>query len=107
MPAVARMSQAAARASRRVRARRGVGGGATSAGNAFELLGLLGGGEALDDLVEVALQNVGQPVQGQADPVVREPGLGEVIGSDPLAPLAGADLAAPVGRDGRRLLLLG
>ena len=90
----------------RPRWRTGGRSGATSARNALELLGLLGRGQGLDDLVEVTLQHIGQPVEGQADPVVGDPGLGEVVGPDPLAPLAGADLAPAVGGDGRRLLLL-
>src|SRR4029453_19451721 len=65
-----------------------------------ELLALVPGGERVDDLVEVALDHRGQLVQGEPDAVIRHAPLREVVGADPLAPLAGSDLAAAVRRDG-------
>ena len=62
--------------------------------------------QRVDQLVEIALEHGGQPVQGEVDPVIGDPALGKVVGADPLAALAGADLAPPVRRDGGGLLLL-
>ncbi len=45
-------------------------------------------------------------MEGQADPVVGDPRLGEIVGSDPLASFPGSNLAPAVGRDLGLLLLL-
>ena len=53
---------------------------------------------ALDDVVEVAGQHVGEPVDREADAVVGDPVLLEVVGADLLAAAATADLRAALGR---------
>src|SRR5207245_1564340 len=53
-----------------------------------------------------ALQDGGKAVERQADPVVGDARLGEVVGADPFAPLAGPHLTPPVGGNRRLLLLL-
>src|SRR3989440_302734 len=80
-----------------------------SGGSRLDLLqplGLLGRRQPVDDLVEIALQDRGQAIQRQPDPVVGHAALAEVVGANPLAPLAGADLRLAVGGHGRLLLLL-
>ncbi len=62
-----------------------------------ELARPLVGGEGLDDVVEVAGQHVGQPVDREPDAVVGDPVLLEVVGADLLAPPAAADLRSPLG----------
>ena len=57
-----------------------------------ELAGPLVGGEGGDDVVEVAGEHVGEPVDREPDAVVGEPVLLEVVGADLLAPPAAADL---------------
>src|SRR4029077_10623749 len=46
--------------------------------------------QRLGELVEVSLQEPVELVDGQLDPVVGEPVLGEVVGADLLGPLAGS-----------------
>ena len=53
---------------------------------------LLFGGESGDDLVEVPVQHLIQPLEGQADAVIGYPVLLEVVGADLLRALPGADL---------------
>src|SRR5581483_11864444 len=104
-----RRRAASARRRRRGRRRRrpaGCARGRRSLLGALQALGLLGGGESVDQLVEVALHHRRQPVQGEADPVVGDARLREVVGADALAPLAGAHLTPAVGGDGGGLLLL-
>src|SRR5580704_9951829 len=50
--------------------------------------------EGLDQGADRALHHLREPVEGEADPVVRHAVLGEIIGPDPLAAVPGADLAA-------------
>src|SRR5262249_39446601 len=73
-------------------------------GRFLELLGLVVGDERVHDLVQVAVQHVLQAVQREADAVVRDARLLEVVGADLLGAIAGAHLAPAVARD--RLLLL-
>ena len=49
--------------------------------------------EAVDDLIQVPIDDLVDPVQGQVDAVVRDPSLREVVGSDLLAAVSGPDLA--------------
>ena len=64
-----------------------------------ELTGALVGGQRGDDLVEVAGQDVGQLVDREADAVIGDPVLLEVVGPDLLAAPPAADLSPPL--DGR------
>jgi hypothetical protein len=56
-------------------------------------------------LVQLAAQDLVDAVDGDVDPVVGDPVLGEVVGADLLRALAGAHLGAAVG--GQLGLLLG
>src|SRR4051794_9491851 len=66
------------------------GGGASV--EALEPLGLVVGAQRLDDVEEVAVHDRWQVVLGQADPVVGDAVLGEVVGPDLLGAIARADL---------------
>src|SRR5215218_9476794 len=78
--------------------RRGLGGGQGALG--------VPGGQLVDDPVQAAaLQHPGQVAHGQADAVVGDPVLGEVVGPDALGAVQRADLRAPLG--GQLGLLLG
>src|ERR1700722_8534243 len=48
--------------------------------------------------VDRSFHHLREIVQGKADAVVGDPILGKVIGADPLAAIAGSDLAAALGR---------
>src|SRR5262245_21796198 len=72
-----------------------------------ELLALLPIPKRVDQLVQVALEDGREAVQREIDPVVGDPTLRKVLGADPLAPLAGPDLAPAIGSDGRGLFVLG
>ena len=61
----------------------------------------------LDELVEIPVEYPLKVVRGQVDPVVRYPGLGEVVGPDLFAPLPCSDLGAAVLGDRLVLLALG
>src|SRR6266511_4200882 len=71
-----------------------------------QLLALLPVPEGVDQLIQVTLEDGGEPVEREVDPVIRDATLGEVIGADALATLARAHLAPPVGGDGGGLLML-
>ena len=60
--------------------------------NVGELTGALVVQQRVDDEVEIAGEHVGQPVDREADPVIGDPVLFEVVGADLLAPAATADL---------------
>ena len=62
---------------------------------------LVGGGERRQHLVEVALHHLVELVERQADAMVGQPALREVVGADPLRPVAAADLALAVRRPRR------
>ena len=67
---------------------------------------LVGGGQRVEQRVEVAVEHLVEVVRLEVDPVVGDPVLREVVGADALAAVDGADLAGPVGRRvGLRLLL--
>ncbi len=51
------------------------------------------GGEGIDQLLQVSLQDPLQPVEGQTDAVVGHPALREIVGPDTAAAVSGADLA--------------
>src|SRR5437867_11021275 len=72
---------------------------------AVELRRPLRAGQGRDELVQVAVQNLIELVQGQVDAVVRDSVLLEVVSTDLLRAVAGPDHAPPLGAD--RLLLLG
>ena len=55
--------------------------------------------DRLRELLEIAVEDLVEPVHGQLDPVIGEPVLGEVVGADLLGPLAGADLQLPRRRE--------
>src|SRR5207249_6965356 len=69
----------------------------------LELFRLVVGDETVDDLVELAVQDLLQAVDRQADAVIGDPALLEVVGPDLLAAVARAHLALPLAGD---LLLL-
>ncbi len=73
-------------------------------GRGLELRGLVVGDQAGHDLLEVTVEDLLQAVDGEADPVVGDPRLLEVVGADLLGAVAAAHLALAVARD--RLLLL-
>src|SRR5262249_51243263 len=73
----------------------------------LQALGFLGGHERVDQLVQIALEHGRQAVQREPDAMVGDAGLRKVVGSNPLAPLTGPDLALPIRSDRRLLLLLG
>ena len=54
--------------------------------------------QRLDHRVEVAVEHLVEVVRLEADPVVGDAVLREVVGADPLGAVDGADLAAPRGR---------
>ena len=67
---------------------------------------LVGGGQRVEQRVQVAVEHLVEVVRLEVDPVIGDAVLGEVVGADPLAAVDGADLAGPVGRGvGLRLFL--
>src|SRR4051812_24983596 len=60
-------------------------------GELRELLGLLLGGERVDDLVELTFHDAVDLVEREVDAVVGDPALREVIGANPLGAVARAD----------------
>src|SRR4051812_24163537 len=54
-------------------------------------LGLVLGDQRADQLVQLALQYLGQPVERKIDPVVGHPPLREIVGADALRSVARAD----------------
>ena len=66
-------------------------------------LGLIVGDQGVDQLVERrAFQHLVELVQGEADAVVGDAPLREIVGADALRTVAGADLAACAGRPAHR-----
>src|SRR6185503_10678606 len=84
---------------------RGGGGPGLGGGPLLQLLRLVVGDEAAHDLLQVAVEHRLQAVEGQADAVVGDPVLVEVVGADLLAAVAAAHLALAVAGDGLLLLL--
>src|SRR6185295_11251272 len=83
------------------------GGIAASGLRWFERLGLEVGAQAADHVDQIAVEQAGQVVPGQADAVVSQAILREIVGADLLRAIAGADLAAPrVALRGLTLLFL-
>src|SRR5437016_4152130 len=78
----------------------------SSALHSLEPLGFFGRDEGVDQLVEVALEHGRQPMEREPDAVIGDARLREVVGADPLAALAGADLALAIRRDRRLPLFL-
>src|SRR5262249_32237853 len=70
-----------------------------------EELGLAVRAELFDELVEVAFDDAIELVERDADPVVGEAILREVVSANLLRALAGADHGAALGTDCRLLLL--
>src|SRR5439155_21304903 len=70
----------------------------------LDLLGLVVGGEAVDDLVDLAVQDLLQAVDREADAVVGDAALLEVVRADLLVSVARSELALEVAR-GLRVLL--
>ena len=60
----------------------------------FQFFGLVGSGQGINDLVDIAVHNLVDLIKGQADPVVGDTALGEIIGADALIAHTGAHLAA-------------
>src|SRR3954468_1763432 len=60
-----------------------------------EAVGLLGHRERIDQRIELPVEHRGEVVDGQADPVVGHPVLGEVVRPDLVGAVAAADHQAP------------
>ena len=60
----------------------------------------------IDDLIQIAVHDLVQIMDRQANAVVRAAVLREVVGADLFAPVAGTHLPLPVGIDGVLLLFL-
>ena len=58
----------------------------------FEPFGLIMGDEGVDDLIESTFQDLFEPVEREAYPVIRHPVLGVIVGPDALTPVSAADL---------------
>ena len=71
-----------------------------------EFIGAVGEGELADDFFEVAVENLFEAVEGQADAVVGDAALVVVVGTDLFGAVTGADLGAAFSGDGAGLLLL-
>jgi len=50
----------------------------------------------INKFLDIAVQNIIEIIDGQADPVIRNPALGKVVGPDFGAPVAGTYQAFPV-----------
>lgn len=72
----------------------------------FQRLCLIVGCQCVEDLLNVSIEHLLQPVEGEPDSVVRHPTLREIIGADPLASLPGPDLTPSLLRNFQSLLLL-
>ena len=72
----------------------------------MQFLGLLTGGEGVDDLVQIAVHDLSEVVHRQADAVVGTAVLREIIGTYLLAAVPCSHLTGAVGVDGILLLLL-
>src|SRR5215213_927052 len=77
------------------RGRVGRGGGRAASGRALGLRGQL---ERLQQVAQVAVQHLRQRVRGEADAVVGDAALGEVVGADLGRAVAGAHLQPAVAR---------
>jgi hypothetical protein len=64
-----------------------------------EFFSLVVSGKGVDDLIEAALHDQIELVEGESDAVVGDAVLGEVVGANFLAAVAGADHAAAFGSD--------
>jgi hypothetical protein len=53
-------------------------------------------GQGVDDGIQISIQDAFQAMERHADPVIRDPVLGEVVGADPLAPVPRAHLRPPL-----------
>src|SRR5688572_2447202 len=58
----------------------------------LELLGLVFLLQRPEELVELSIHDLRQPVEGEIDAMVGHTALGKVIGADPLGAIAAADL---------------
>src|ERR1019366_7346983 len=76
------------------------------AGQRGELLLVVRLLQGRDELLDLALQHLGQVVEGEPDAVVRHAVLRKAVGADALAAVAGADLAAALRGVFRMLLVL-
>ena len=56
----------------------------------LQLFGLFAGGQCVDQLVQIAVHDLGKIVHGQADAVIGAAVLREVVGADLFAAVAGA-----------------
>ena len=63
----------------------------------LQALGLEVGDQGLEQEIEVALENLRQPMDGERDPVVGDPPLGEVVGANLLRAIPRTDLRAAIG----------
>ena len=66
----------------------------------LQLFRLFAGSKGVDDLIEVAVQDLCKVVHRQADAVVGAAVLREIVGADLLAAVTGAHLPLPLGVDG-------
>src|SRR5262245_30055659 len=75
-------------------------------GERGELLGLVLGGERVEDLVQLAVHDAVDLVEREVDAVIGDAALREVVGADALGAVARADEALARRGGLRRLLLL-
>jgi len=59
----------------------------------LQCLGLVMGNQRINDLIDIALKNLIEFIQGQTDTMIGYPSLGKIICSNPAAAIAGAHLA--------------
>ena len=71
-----------------------------------QLFRLVFGAQGLDHLVQVALEDVIQPVKGQVDTVIRHAVLGKIVRANPLAAIPRTDERFPLFSSFGVLLLL-
>ena len=71
--------------------------GCSRFGELGELLGVVFAGKRVEQFVEIAVHDGVDLAQGEVDAVVGDAPLGEVVGADAFAAVAGADLELAVG----------
>ena len=53
-----------------------------------QLLRLVCRDQRIDEFIEIAVHDLIDPVQGQLDPVIRDPALGKIVGPDLFTPVS-------------------
>ena len=62
----------------------------------FQFFSLIIGNQGIDHFIDIAIQKGVQLVDGHIDAVIGDPSLGEIVGADPLAAVAGTNLTFTV-----------